>query len=314
MSRPRKPFGANQPGRLPSTMMKVLAAEMSDPQRLKRGKQYWKQGSVTDIVVEAGVVTCEIQGSRSTPYVASLEVTSGNGMPLRRDLWARCTCPDDTNNDGHACKHVLATMFTFAEELLIEPELLDVWRNNERSGDADESSEPDDAHDDTSTDDDAVETFGRPTLRSVSSFDPDDDEPSASNRLRQRRRRFGSFDEMVDDDEGRSIHDDEIDDDIDDDAFDDEIDDGRASLARRRRHLRLVREGIEQGRAERRDAQARRREPAVDPLADLLAIPDGAVLPDVTVVDAATDEVMPRNDELAAIVRDAYRHLRIDWD
>ena len=30
MSRPRKPFGANHPGRLPATMMKVLAAEMSD--------------------------------------------------------------------------------------------------------------------------------------------------------------------------------------------------------------------------------------------------------------------------------------------
>ena len=30
MSRPRKPFGANHPGRLPATMVKVLAAEMSD--------------------------------------------------------------------------------------------------------------------------------------------------------------------------------------------------------------------------------------------------------------------------------------------
>ena len=30
-----KPFGANHPGRLPATMMKVLAAEMSDPSRLR---------------------------------------------------------------------------------------------------------------------------------------------------------------------------------------------------------------------------------------------------------------------------------------
>ena len=29
MTRPRRPFGANHPGRLPATMMKVLAAEMS---------------------------------------------------------------------------------------------------------------------------------------------------------------------------------------------------------------------------------------------------------------------------------------------
>ena len=37
MSRPRKPFGADQPGRLMATMLKVLAAEMSDQQRLARG-------------------------------------------------------------------------------------------------------------------------------------------------------------------------------------------------------------------------------------------------------------------------------------
>ena len=53
MSRPRKPFGANHPGRLPATMMKVLAAEMSDPSRLRRGKQYAKDGSVLDIIIEA---------------------------------------------------------------------------------------------------------------------------------------------------------------------------------------------------------------------------------------------------------------------
>ena len=67
MSRPRKPFGANHPGRLPATMMKVLAAEMSDPSRLRRGKQYAKDGSVLDIVIDPGTVTCEIQGSRSMP-------------------------------------------------------------------------------------------------------------------------------------------------------------------------------------------------------------------------------------------------------
>jgi uncharacterized Zn finger protein len=33
-------------------MMKVLAAEMSDPSRLRRGKQYAKDGSVLDIVID----------------------------------------------------------------------------------------------------------------------------------------------------------------------------------------------------------------------------------------------------------------------
>jgi hypothetical protein len=110
-------------------MMKVLAAEMSDPSRLRRGKQYAKDGSVLDIIIEPGVVTCEIQGSRSTPYIASVEVRAGDGMPLRRDITTSCTCPDDDNWDGYACKHVVAAMFTLSDELLLEPELLDLWRN-----------------------------------------------------------------------------------------------------------------------------------------------------------------------------------------
>jgi hypothetical protein len=110
-------------------MMKVLAAEMSDPSRLRRGKQYAKDGSVLDIIIEPGIVTGEIQGSRSTPYVSSIEVTAGDGMPLRRDITTTCTCPDDDNWDGYACKHVVATMFVLSDEFLLEPELLDVWRN-----------------------------------------------------------------------------------------------------------------------------------------------------------------------------------------
>ena len=136
MSRPRKPFGATHPGRLPATMMKVLAAEMSDPQRLRRGKQYAHDGSVTDIIVEPGIVTCEVQGSRSTPYIAQIEVTPGDGMPLRRDITTQCTCPDDDNWDDYACKHVVAAMFTMSDELLLEPELLDVWRQRDGSATA----------------------------------------------------------------------------------------------------------------------------------------------------------------------------------
>jgi hypothetical protein len=145
VSRPRKPFGATHPGRLPATMIKVLAAEMSDPQRLRRGKQYARDGSVLDIDVAPGIVVCEVQGSRSSPYVASLEVRPGDGMPLRRDVTAHCTCPDDENFQGHACKHVVATMFVFSDELLLEPELLDIWRQTSSSRDQNDACTGDDA-------------------------------------------------------------------------------------------------------------------------------------------------------------------------
>ncbi len=153
MSRPRKPFGANHPGRLPATMMKVLAAEMSDPSRLRRGKQYAKDGSVLDIVIDPGTVTCEIQGSRSTPYIAVVAVTPGDGMPMRRDVTYTCTCPDDNNWDNYACKHVVATLFTLSDEFLLEPELLDVWRN--RSTDRNELDD-DDNNDDADGRDDPL--------------------------------------------------------------------------------------------------------------------------------------------------------------
>lgn len=174
MTRPRKPFGSSQPGRLPATMVKVLAAEMSDPSRHRKGKQYATDGSILDIIIEPGIVTCEIQGSRSMPYVASIEVLPGSGMPLRRDLTCSCSCPDDDNWGGHACKHVVAALYTLSNEFLIEPELLDVWRDNsdgthtadkERTDllfhnsdsgpDRDDDNDDDDDHDD---DDDDLES------------------------------------------------------------------------------------------------------------------------------------------------------------
>ncbi len=170
MSRPRKPFGASHPGRLPATMIKVLAAEMSDPSRLRRGKQYAKDGSVLDIVIDPGTVTCEIQGSRATPYIAVVAVKPGDGMPLRRDVKFTCTCPDDDNWDGYACKHVVAALFTLSDEFLMEPGLLDLWRG--RTAD-----DPDDGPDDHDGDED----------------DTDDDEPEdRTDRRRGHLRLVGS--------------------------------------------------------------------------------------------------------------------------
>jgi uncharacterized Zn finger protein len=128
-------------------MMKVLAAEMSDPQRLRRGKLYAKNDSVLDIIIEPGTVTCEVQGSRSTPYIATIEVTPGSGMPLRRDITKRCNCPDDDNWDDYACKHVVAAMFTISDEFLLEPELLDLWRNNDVESTQGDLGEDDSSHD-----------------------------------------------------------------------------------------------------------------------------------------------------------------------
>ena len=132
MSKPRKPFGANQPGRLPATMIKVLAAELSESGRLSRGKRYWAENCVTDIVIGHGAVTGEVQGSRPEPYVATIEAQPGDGVPGKRETWVACTCPDDDGTGNMACKHAVAVLFALADEVAIEPDVIARWRKSGR--------------------------------------------------------------------------------------------------------------------------------------------------------------------------------------
>lgn len=132
MSRPRKPYGPNPPGRLQATMVKVLAAELSDAGRLSRGKRYWADDAVIDIVIGHGAVTAEVQGGRSTPYVVTIEADGGAGVPARRELWVQCTCPDDDGSGRTACKHAVATLFALSDEIAIDPDVIDRWRASRR--------------------------------------------------------------------------------------------------------------------------------------------------------------------------------------
>lgn len=130
MSRPRRPFGPNPPGRLPATLVKVLAAELSDAARLSRGKRYWTDDAVVDVVVGHGVVTAEVQGSRPQPYVVTIEARPGLGAPTRREVLVFCTCPDDDGSGRQACKHAVAALFALADEIAVEPEVLARWRRS----------------------------------------------------------------------------------------------------------------------------------------------------------------------------------------
>lgn len=143
MSRPRRPYG-NPPGRLPSTMLKVLAAELSDGGRLARGKELWAADAVIDIVVGHGAVTAEVQGSRPQPYIVTIEAEPGGGVPRKAELWLQCTCPDDPGTGSSACKHGVAALFALADEVAIEPDLLDRWRAGRRRPGA-PADPPDDA-------------------------------------------------------------------------------------------------------------------------------------------------------------------------
>jgi hypothetical protein len=134
VSRPRHAFGA-QPGRLPATLLRALCAELSDPARYRRAKDYARDGAVIDLDIRPGAVVGEVLGSRRSPYRVTIvadpvddAATASPVMliPERTELAVACTCPDA--DSGAMCKHALALLLVFADEVSIEPELLARWR------------------------------------------------------------------------------------------------------------------------------------------------------------------------------------------
>lgn len=158
--RPRQAGFGQQPGRLAATMLRALSAELSDPSRYSRGKSYARDGAVIDIEVHPGEVTGQVLGSRRDAYKVSLladpvPLRGGTDVsptspahvvaliPDRTEISIDCTCPD--SGGGLMCKHAIATLLVFADEVAIEPELLDRWRgqdDGERSGPARQRTEP----------------------------------------------------------------------------------------------------------------------------------------------------------------------------
>lgn len=160
MSRPRRPFGADQPGRLQSTMLKVLSAEMSDSGRFTRGKRLRADDAVVDLVIGHGAATAVVQGSRPEPYVVTLLTRPGRSVPSRRDVTVRCTCPDDDGVGGVACKHGVAAMFALADEVSLDPDVLARWRQSASFDDHDDN-------DDAPTDDPAAPPLVDPLIAEI---------------------------------------------------------------------------------------------------------------------------------------------------
>jgi uncharacterized Zn finger protein len=129
-------------------MLKVLAAEMSDPGRLARGKRLRAEDAVVDLVIGHGAATAVVQGSRPDPYVVTLLVRAGRSVPSRREVTVRCTCPDDDGVGSVACKHAVAALFALADEVSLDLEALARWRQSETVDDREEADREGDAGDD----------------------------------------------------------------------------------------------------------------------------------------------------------------------
>ncbi|MGD9705065.1 MAG: SWIM zinc finger family protein [Acidimicrobiia bacterium] len=133
------------PGALASAMLSAAVAGRADPARFGRGRAYVRDGAVVDLVVTPGELSGAVMGSRAAPYRVSVRVP-GLGergtvsddtlvsdlnrlVPSPRELRCDCTCPDDAD----PCKHAVAVLLAFAQQIAIHPELLGEWRSAEVS-------------------------------------------------------------------------------------------------------------------------------------------------------------------------------------
>jgi SWIM zinc finger len=139
-----------EPGRLLATMLRALAAELSDPGRFSRAKAYARDGAVIELDVRQETVSGLVLGSRRDPYEVVLvadpapadELAGADPgrpasmtmlIPGRDELAVSCTCPDGEGFGGLSyglCKHALAVLLVLADETSGEPGLLTRWRTS----------------------------------------------------------------------------------------------------------------------------------------------------------------------------------------
>jgi hypothetical protein len=126
-------------GKLASTLLAVAVAGMADPARFRRGKTYVAEHAVSRLEVAPGQLLATVTGSRDHPYqvVAAVQLipridTSPEALrtqltrltPEAGEMLLSCTCPDFDD----PCKHAVAALLAFANELVARPELLVQWR------------------------------------------------------------------------------------------------------------------------------------------------------------------------------------------
>lgn len=127
-------------------MLRALIAELCEPRRYARAKEYARDDAVIDIEIRPGRVVGSVQGSRREPYVAVVEIDPSDPtalaaagapdakagvlnalLPSPDELAVACTCPDF--EPGRLCKHAAAVLLVLTDELTIEPTLLVRWRS-----------------------------------------------------------------------------------------------------------------------------------------------------------------------------------------
>ena len=77
------------------------------PESFSRGRRYYRDGAVRDVIRRGEHVTADVEGSDPAPYLVSVRLHD------RGVADAKCTCPYDW---GGYCKHIVAVLLTLSEQ------------------------------------------------------------------------------------------------------------------------------------------------------------------------------------------------------
>ena len=77
--------------------------EMFEPKFLSRGKAYFKDGCVTDLQYDDGILSAVVEGTEDYDVSITLE----NDIPSDME----CSCP--YAEDGNLCKHMAAVLYAY---------------------------------------------------------------------------------------------------------------------------------------------------------------------------------------------------------
>ena len=139
------------PGALASAMLSAAVAARADPVRFGRGRTYVREGAVVDLSTAPGMLSASVVGSRPAPYRVSVAVPGtavaaapagpsdpidvrrlNELVPRPEEMRCACTCPD---GPADPCKHAVAALLAFADQVAIHPELLAEWRSGPAAAD-----------------------------------------------------------------------------------------------------------------------------------------------------------------------------------
>ena len=135
-------------GKFASTLLSVKVAEIAEPSRFRKGREYLRDDAVTRLEIDTGRMRAVVVGGQPQPYLVDVLVRvlprlePANESTLRLhlhrltpdmgDMTIRCTCPDPEV----PCKHVVAALLALSGELIAQPNLLVQWRCEPPADDA----------------------------------------------------------------------------------------------------------------------------------------------------------------------------------